>query len=54
MNGTSSIFKGIMRRLGSPSEIPAFHDVNKKFSRRYYLNPVLIDEENQCYFKQQV
>jgi hypothetical protein len=28
--------------------------VNKKFSTRYYLNLVLIDEENRRYFKQQV
>jgi len=29
-------------------------DVNKKFSVRYYLNLVLIDEEDRRYFKQQV
>lgn len=28
-------------------------DVNKKYSTRYYLNLVLIDEENRRYFKQQ-
>ena len=28
--------------------------MNKKFSTRYYLNLVLIDEENRRYFKQQV
>lgn len=33
---------------------PTFRDVNKKFSTRYYLNLVLIDEENRRYFKQQV
>lgn len=27
--------------------------MNKKFSVRYYLNLVLIDEENRRYFKQQ-
>lgn len=27
--------------------------MNKKFSTRYYLNLVLIDEENRRYFKQQ-
>jgi vacuolar protein sorting-associated protein 26 len=27
--------------------------VNKKFSTRYYLNLVLVDEENRRYFKQQ-
>jgi hypothetical protein len=31
---------------------PTFRDVNKKFSTRYYLNLVLIDEENRRYFKQ--
>lgn len=29
-------------------------DVNKKFSVRYYLNLVLVDEEERRYFKQQV
>ncbi|KAG5219377.1 Vacuolar protein sorting-associated protein 26B protein [Salix suchowensis] len=33
---------------------PTFRDVNKKFSTRYYLNLVLVDEENRRYFKQQV
>ncbi|ORE18550.1 vacuolar protein sorting-associated protein 26, partial [Rhizopus microsporus] len=32
---------------------PLLLDVNKKFSTRYYLNLVLIDEENRRYFKQQ-
>ncbi|KAI9317620.1 vacuolar protein sorting-associated protein 26-domain-containing protein [Dichotomocladium elegans] len=32
---------------------PTFRDVNKKYSTRYYLNLVLIDEENRRYFKQQ-
>ncbi|KAL7747684.1 Vacuolar protein sorting-associated protein 26 [Sorochytrium milnesiophthora] len=32
---------------------PTFRDVNKKFSVRYYLNLVLVDEENRRYFKQQ-
>jgi len=32
---------------------PTFRDVNMKFSARYYLNLVLIDEENRRYFKQQ-
>ena len=27
--------------------------MNKKFSTRYYLNLVLVDEENRRYFKQQ-
>lgn len=30
---------------------PTFRDVNKKFSTRYYLNLVLVDEENRRYFK---
>ena len=29
-------------------------DINKKFSVRYYLNLVLVDEEDRRYFKQQV
>jgi hypothetical protein len=29
------------------------HTVNKKFSTRYYLNLVLVDEEHRRYFKQQ-
>ncbi len=33
---------------------PTMRDVNKKFSVRYYLNLVLIDEEERRYFKQQV
>ncbi|KAI9221169.1 putative PEP8-vacuolar protein sorting/targeting protein [Blastocladiella britannica] len=32
---------------------PSFRDVNKKFSVRYFLNLVLVDEENRRYFKQQ-
>lgn len=32
---------------------PTYRDVNKKFSIRYFLNLVLIDEENRRYFKQQ-
>ena len=33
---------------------PTMKDVNKKYSVRYYLNLVLIDEEERRYFKQQV
>ena len=40
--------------LGGFDLTPTFRDVNKKFSVRYYLNLVLIDEENRRYFKQQV
>jgi len=32
---------------------PTFKDVNKKFSVRYYLNLVLVDEERRRYYKQQ-
>jgi len=32
---------------------PTFRDVNKKFSVRYYLNLVLVDEERRRYYKQQ-
>ena len=33
---------------------PTMRDINKKFSVRYYLILVLIDEEERRYFKQQV
>lgn len=33
---------------------PTMKDINKKFSVRYYLNLVLVDEEDRRYFKQQV
>jgi len=33
---------------------PTMKDVQRKFSVRYYLNLVLIDEEERRYFKQQV
>lgn len=39
--------------LGGFELTPTYHDVNKKFSTRYYLNLVLIDEESRRYFKQQ-
>ena len=32
---------------------PTYRDINMKFSARYYLNLVLVDEENRRYFKQQ-
>ena len=38
--------------LGGFELTPTFRDVNKKFSTRYYLNLVLIDEESRRYFKQ--
>jgi vacuolar protein sorting-associated protein 26 len=40
--------------LGGFDLTPTFREVNKRFSVRYYLNLVLIDEENRRYFKQQV
>ena len=33
---------------------PTMRDINKKFSVRYYLNLVLVDDEERRYFKQQV
>ena len=33
---------------------PTMRDVNKKFSVRYFLNLVLVEEEDRRYFKQQV
>jgi len=39
--------------LGGFELTPTFRDVNKKYSTRYYLNLVLVDEENRRYFKQQ-
>ncbi|KAI8639140.1 vacuolar protein sorting-associated protein 26-domain-containing protein [Parasitella parasitica] len=38
--------------LGGYELGPTFQDINKKFSVRYYLNLVLVDEENRRYFKQ--
>jgi hypothetical protein len=32
---------------------PTMREINKKFSVRYYLNLVLVDEEDRRYFKQQ-
>ena len=53
--GVSSTGETIPIRLflGGFDLTPTFRDVNKKFSVRYYLNLVLIDEENRRYFKQQ-
>ena len=33
---------------------PTMREINKKISVRYYLNLVLVDEEDRRYFKQQV
>ena len=32
---------------------PTYKNVNNKFSVKYYLNLVLVDEEDRRYFKQQ-
>ncbi|XP_049782702.1 vacuolar protein sorting-associated protein 26B-like [Schistocerca cancellata] len=39
--------------LASYDLTPTMRDINKKFSVRYYLNLVLMDEEDRRYFKQQ-
>lgn len=39
--------------LGGYDLTPTMRDINKKFSVRYYLNLVLVDEEERRYFKQQ-
>jgi vacuolar protein sorting-associated protein 26 len=39
---------------GIPADLtPTYSGVNNRFSVRYYLNLVLIDEEDRRYFKQQ-
>jgi hypothetical protein len=40
--------------LGGYDITPTMKDVQRKFSVRYYLNLVLLDEEERRYFKQQV
>uniref|UniRef100_A0A8C7LIC7 Uncharacterized protein n=1 Tax=Oncorhynchus kisutch TaxID=8019 RepID=A0A8C7LIC7_ONCKI len=48
---------GEMRRvqfLAGYDLTATMRDVNKKFSVRYFLNLVLVDEEDRRYFKQQV
>lgn len=38
----------------SPYDLtPSYKDVHNKFSVRYFLNLVLVDEEDRRYFKQQ-
>jgi vacuolar protein sorting-associated protein 26 len=38
----------------SPYDLtPTYKSVNNKFSVKYYLNLVLIDDEDRRYFKQQ-
>ncbi|VEL32285.1 unnamed protein product, partial [Protopolystoma xenopodis] len=40
--------------LGSYYLTPTMRDINKKFSVRYFLNIVLLDDEDRRYYKQQV
>ncbi|KZV27814.1 vacuolar protein sorting-associated protein 26A [Dorcoceras hygrometricum] len=43
-----------IRLFLSPYELtPTYQNINNKFSVRYYLNLVLVDEEDRRYFKQQ-
>ncbi|KAI7740704.1 hypothetical protein M8C21_023515 [Ambrosia artemisiifolia] len=43
-----------IRLFLSPYELtPTHHNINNKFSVKYYLNLVLVDEEDRRYFKQQ-
>ena len=39
--------------LGAYELTPTMRDIQRKFSVRYYLNLVLVDEEERRYFKQQ-
>ena len=39
--------------LGGFELAPTMREVSKKFSVRYFLNLVLVDEEDRRYFKQQ-
>lgn len=38
--------------LASVDLTPTYENINKRFSVRYYLNLVLVDEEDRRYFKQ--
>ena len=39
---------------GIPADVtPTYHAENNRFSVRYFLNLVLVDEEDRRYFKQQ-
>ncbi len=40
--------------MGGYDLTPTMKDIQRKFSVRYFLNLVLIDEEERRYFKQQV
>ncbi|OMO77943.1 Vacuolar protein sorting-associated protein 26 [Corchorus olitorius] len=54
---TSNAFAGEsipIRLFLSPYELtPTYRNINNKFSVKYYLNLVLVDEEDRRYFKQQ-
>ena len=54
MDGSPSRGEAIPIRLflGGFDLTPTFREVNKKFSTRYYLSLVLIDEDARRYFKQ--
>ncbi|EGP91688.1 unnamed protein product [Zymoseptoria tritici ST99CH_1A5] len=54
MDGSPSRGETIPIRLflGGFDLTPTFRDVNKKYSTRYYLSLVLIDEDSRRYFKQ--
>uniref|UniRef100_A0A3Q0R976 VPS26, retromer complex component A n=1 Tax=Amphilophus citrinellus TaxID=61819 RepID=A0A3Q0R976_AMPCI len=47
------IMDGAPVKLTGYDLTPTMRDVNKKFSVRYFLNLVLVDEEDRRYFKQQ-
>jgi vacuolar protein sorting-associated protein 26 len=43
-----------VRLFLTPYELtPSYRNINNKFSVKYYLNLVLVDEEDRRYFKQQ-
>lgn len=43
-----------IRLFLSPYDLtPTYKNINNKFSVKYYLNLVLVDEEDRRYFKQQ-
>ena len=39
--------------LGNYNLTPTYRNINNKFSVKYYLNLVLVDQEERRYFKQQ-
>ncbi|KAG4909314.1 hypothetical protein JHK87_055430 [Glycine soja] len=55
MNGVPVRGESIPVRLFlSPYELtPTYRNINNKFSVKYFLNLVLVDEEDRRYFKQQ-